>query len=254
MTPFGPRHSERAASACEKRGGIAHNHGAAGGIRVQLSQKATERVRAQFGRPTGLPGRMAGWIMAQRASNRRRNAWAVSLLDVQRDDRVLEIGFGPGIAIRELSRRAPEGYVCGLDHSAVMVQQATRRNAEGMRRGQVDLRLGSAESLPAFEAPFDKILAVNVMLFWDQPIELLGELRRVLRTGGRIAIAFQPRGPGATNEAATSTGRELVAALRDAGFSQVRLETLKLKPAVVCVLGVSASGESPGGLDPTHGS
>jgi ABC-2 type transport system ATP-binding protein len=42
---------------------------------VQLRQKAIERVRAQFGRPTGLPGRIAGAIMAHRASNRRRNAW-----------------------------------------------------------------------------------------------------------------------------------------------------------------------------------
>ena len=211
---------------------------------MQLRQKAEKRVRAQFGRPTGLPGRIAGGIMAHRASNRRRNAWAVSLLDVQRDDRVLEIGFGPGIAIKELSAKAQAGHVCGLDHSAVMVQQAARRNAAAVRRGQVDLRLGSVDELPDFDAPFDKVLAVNVTLFWDSPAELLGNLRRVLRVGGRIALAFQPRGPGATDEVATTTGHELVAALRDAGFSQVRLETLKLKPAVVCALGVNLSGES----------
>jgi ubiquinone/menaquinone biosynthesis C-methylase UbiE len=154
------------------------------------------RVRAQFGRPAGLTGRMAGSVMAYRASNRRRNAWAVSLLDVQRDDRVLEIGFGPGIAIRELARLAPDGHVCGLDHSEVMVRQAARRNAEAVRRGHVELRLGSVELVPALEAPFDKILAVNALQFWDQPAEPLRELRRVLTSGGRIAIAFQPRGPG----------------------------------------------------------
>jgi ubiquinone/menaquinone biosynthesis C-methylase UbiE len=52
-----------------------------------------------------------------------------------------------------LSAGAPAGYVCGLDHSPVMVQQAARRNAEAVRRGQVDLRLGSAESLPVFDLP-----------------------------------------------------------------------------------------------------
>jgi spermidine synthase len=71
---------------------------------MQLMQKVVEHVRAQFGRPAGLGGRMAGWVMAHRSSNRRRSAWAVSLLGVERDDRVLEIGFGPGVAIRELSR------------------------------------------------------------------------------------------------------------------------------------------------------
>ncbi len=199
-----------------------------------------ERARAQFGRPTGLAGRLAGWIMAHRSSNRRRNAWAVSLLDVQFNDRVLEIGFGPGVAIRDLSRIATKGYVCGLDHSELMLREAGKRNAEGVRIGRVDLRLGSVENLRAFEAPFDKILAVNAMQFWEQPVDRLGEFRRVLRTGGRIAIAFQPRGPGASDEAAAARGREIAAALRNAGFSEVRLETLKLKPAVVCALGVNA--------------
>jgi hypothetical protein len=41
--------------------------------------------------------------MAHRPSNAQRNRWVVSLLDVQPTDRVLEIGFGPGIAIQELS-------------------------------------------------------------------------------------------------------------------------------------------------------
>ena len=180
--------------------------------------------------------------MAHRATNRRRNAWAVSLLDVQREDRVLEIGFGPGIAIRELAHLAADGHVCGLDHSEVMLRQATRRNAEAVRRGQVELRLGSVERVPELEAPFDKILAVNALQFWDQPAEPLRALRRVLNSGGRIAIAFQPRGPGASDQAARTRGHKIATALRDAGFSHVRLETLELKPAVVCALGINASG------------
>jgi SAM-dependent methyltransferase len=104
--------------------------------------------------------------------------------------------------------------------------------------------VGSAETLPAFDLPFDKILAVNATLSWDRPVELLRNLRRVLRPGGRIAIAFQPRGPDATDEAATARGQKLLAALRDAGFSQLRLETLELKPAVVCALGVNSPGSN----------
>ena len=46
---------------------------------MELKQKVAAKIRAQFGRPTGLGGRMAGWVMAHRSSNRRRNAWAVSL-------------------------------------------------------------------------------------------------------------------------------------------------------------------------------
>ena len=209
---------------------------------MELRQRAIDAVRAQFGRPTGLRGCAAGLLMAHRPSNRRRNAWAVSLLDVQRDDRVLELGFGPGLAIRELSRIAAEGYVCGIDHSELMLRWARRRNADGLRRGVVDLRLGSFDELPAFDAPFDKILAVNAMLFRSDPVARLAEFRRLLRPGGLIAVAYQPRGPGATDETSVAKGREIAAALIRAGFSEVRLETMRLKPAVVCALGVNGAG------------
>jgi SAM-dependent methyltransferase len=202
-----------------------------------MRHKLIERVRAQFGRPTGFPGRLAGWVMAYRSSNRRRNAWAVSLLDVQPDDRVLEIGFGPGIAIRELARLAPDGYVCGIDHSEVMVRQASGRNADGIRREVVDLRVGSVDALPAFDAGFDKILAVNALLFWHAPEARLAELRRLLRPRGVLAVVHQPRGPGASDDAAAASGREMAAMIARAGFSDLRVETMHLKPAVVCVLG-----------------
>jgi SAM-dependent methyltransferase len=206
---------------------------------VELRQRIIAAAYAQFGRPTGFWGRAAGLLMAHRSSNRRRNAWAVSLLDVRSDDRVLEIGFGPGLAIRELSRLAAQGYVCGIDHSALMLRRARRLNAEGLERGVVDLRLGSVDDLPAFDEPFDKILAVNAMMFWREPVARLEELRRLLRRGGLIAVAHQPRGPGASDETSAAKGREMVAALGRAGFSDVRLETLALKPAVVCALGAN---------------
>ena len=206
---------------------------------MEMRQRAIDAVRARFGRPTGLGGRAAGLLMAHRSSNRRRNAWAVSLLDVRQDDRVLEIGFGPGLAIREFARLAAEGYVCGIDHSELMLRRAKRLNAEGLRRGVVDLRLAPVEDLPNFDEPFDKVLAVNAMVFWREPVSRLEEIRRLLRSGGLIAVAHQPRGPGASDGASAAKGREMEAALSLAGFSEVRLETMALKPVVVCALGVN---------------
>jgi SAM-dependent methyltransferase len=165
----------------------------------------------------------------------------VSLLDVQPSDRVLEIGFGPGLAIVDLSRRARAGYVCGIDHSELMLRHASERNADGIRRGGVDLRLGSVDALPHFDAPFDKILTVNAVLFWNDPDARFQDLRRLLRPGGLIAVAHQPRGPGATDEDSVAYGRTIAAALARAGFSSVRVETLHLKPAVVCALGVNGT-------------
>ena len=60
-------------------------------------------VVSQFGKPEGLFGKLAGFIMSTRPSNIERSDWGISLLDIQSTDNVLEIGFGPGIAIQKMS-------------------------------------------------------------------------------------------------------------------------------------------------------
>ena len=204
---------------------------------MDRKQKLAMAIRSQFMRPRSFAGWLVGWEMALRSSNRKRNVWAVGLLGVEPTDRILEIGFGPGIAIRELSRRATHGLVCGVDHSEVMVRQATKRNREAVRAGRVDLRCASAEHLPAFEEPFDKILAVNNMGMWREPDERLKELYSLMRPGGRIAIVSQPRCPGATAETTVAAGREIGTRLTGAGFTRIWSDTLALKPPVVCVIG-----------------
>jgi SAM-dependent methyltransferase len=174
--------------------------------------------------------------MAHRSSNVRRNLWVVSLLGVQPSDRVLEIGFGPGLAVAELSRLTANGRVMGVDHSDVMVRQARSRNAAGVSAGRVDLRLGAVNELPDFGGPVDKILVVNNMGFWPDPIDRLKELRAMLSPGGKLAIASQPRCPGATRETSVTAGVEMEVALRQAGFDRLRTETLDLDPPVVCVI------------------
>ena len=197
---------------------------------MDRKQKLALAIRSQFRQPRGFVGGLVRWEMALRASNRQRNVWAVGLLGVQPTDRVLEIGFGPGIAIRELSRRATHGLVYGVDHSAVMVRQATRRNTAAERAGYVVLRLGAAEQLPTCAAPFDKVLAVNTMGMWREPDAGLQAVHRLMRPGGRIAIVSQLRCPGATAETTVAAGRAIAARLTAVGFTRIRSDTLALTP------------------------
>lgn len=174
--------------------------------------------------------------MALRPSNRRRNRWAVGLLDVGATDRVLEIGFGPGIAISEAARRATRGRVAGIDHSPEMVRQATRRNAAAVREGRVELHQAAVSGLPSFEPSFDKVLAVNSLGFWPRPVEHLTGIRLLMRRGGIIALVSQPRCPGATSEHTDRAERQIRQQLQDAGFGDIRSERLDLDPPVTCVL------------------
>jgi trans-aconitate methyltransferase len=210
--------------------------------RRTLRRRLLARVVAQAHHPQGLPGRLVGGIMAHRSSNRRRNAWAVEQLDVQPTDRVLEIGFGPGLAIRDLSRRVTAGQVLGIDHSAVMLRQATRRNRSAIGAGRVTLARAAVEDLgtgppPAgISGPVDKILAVNSFQFWPQPVDRLRELLELLTPGGTLALVLQPRTPGATAQTAQERATEMQALVRQAGFAEPRVAWLDLDPPVACVL------------------
>jgi len=189
--------------------------------------------------PRGAAGSVTGWVFARRPSNRQRNRWVVSLLGVRPVDQVLELGFGPGVAVAELVR-AGAAHVYGIDHSGVMLRQASRRNAAAIRAGRVTLINAQADQLPrAVDGPFDAILAVNSLGFWPAPAERLAELRRRLAPGGRIAIASQPRCPGATVDTSRSAARDIEDLLRDAGFVRMSTQTLPLSPPVVCVLAAS---------------
>ena len=166
-----------------------------------------------FGRPKGVLGRLGGIIMAR--TNQECAAWVIGLLEIQRNDKVLEVGFGPGVGIRLLAGLASAGYVAGVDASGEMVQQATARNANVIQSGRVDLRHGSVESLPFENNTFDKALAINSMQMWPDAVGGLQEMRRVMRSGGRVALGFTPYS-GQPDSGLTET-------LTAAGFTQARV-------------------------------
>jgi cyclopropane fatty-acyl-phospholipid synthase-like methyltransferase len=189
-----------------------------------------ERVVAQFARPTGFWGSITGFIMAHRSSNLERNEWAISLLNLQPSDRVLEIGFGPGVTIQKMSEIVIYGVIWGIDHSEVMFRQASKRNQRAISAGKVRLVLTSVSQLPSFDGSFDKILAVNNVQFWDNKIDVLKRLREQLCMGGIIALVHQPRIPGATEDDATKVGEEFARYLEMAGFNDIKVERKMMKP------------------------
>jgi ubiquinone/menaquinone biosynthesis C-methylase UbiE len=170
-----------------------------------------------FGRPTGVLGRIGGLILAR--FNRGFAEEIVTLLDVHAAERVLEVGFGPGVAIELLAGAASVGKVVGIDPSKEMVEQASARNAAAIGTGTVDLRQGSVASMPFEDDSFDTALAINSMQVWPDKPAGLREIRRVLTGGGRLALGFTP------NSRQPKAGvAELLSA---AGFEAARLVDLR---------------------------
>src|SRR5262245_13653132 len=73
-----------------------------------------------------------------------------------------------------------------------MVELARARNITAIQKGGVDLQWGSVESLPYGDSTFDKALAINSMHVWPDAVAGLREIRRVMKSGARIALGFNP--------------------------------------------------------------
>ncbi len=187
--------------------------------------------------PTGALGRLVGFVMATRPSNRERNRRTIELLQIRETDRVLEIGFGPGLAIEMAARLARRGKVIGIDHSKIMLRRASRRNAAAIAAGRVELHLASAEAPPAFTEPFDKVMASNVHMFLEDPVNTLRRWLAVMRPGALIAITHQSRTRGATDADSANGAERIAADLHAAGLADVQIETLEMNPVnAACVL------------------
>jgi ubiquinone/menaquinone biosynthesis C-methylase UbiE len=182
--------------------------------------------RGPFGRPSGILGWIGGHVMAW--SNQPMNQRAAELLEVRPDERVLEIGFGPGRLIQVLALRASAGLVAGVDPSEVMLGQAARRNREFIRQGRVELRLGTVSRLPFPDRHFTRVCALNSVQFWPSPEDDLREVSRVMEDGGLLLLGLRVNHPD--RRFATIPGiaeqevDEVEDLLRRAGFHDLRME------------------------------
>jgi len=113
------------------------------------------------------------------------------LLSLTPEDKVLDIGCGYGGLLIYLNRRVGFTQVMeGLDCSALMVQRA---RAEMHNRGlnsRIRISQGLATKLPYPDGTFDAVLSTYVIkhLSDQLSLEMLGEVMRVLKPGGRLCL------------------------------------------------------------------
>lgn len=181
-------------------------------------------VARQLSKPAGLGGAIIRLLMNR--TNARLNDLALAELEVRPNDRVLEVGFGGGVALARLLARAR--HVCGIDRSADAVAWASRHFRQELERGAAEFKVGSVEKLPLPSASFDKVLTVNTVYFWSSLEAGMGEFRRVLAPGGRVVIGFVPKVRMEKMNMprdifSPQDPDDLLAALRDTGFSDVAI-------------------------------
>ncbi len=211
---------------------------------MTLHEDAVERL-AQFQVRGDAAERYERWIVPFVTG-----PWAPPLLDLaglRAGERVLDVACGTGVVSRLAARRvAPGGAVTGLDLNEGMLSVAGRLPLPpGLT---IDWRQGSALDLPFADRAFDVVVCQHGLMFFPDRLKALGEMRRVLTPGGRVALGvwtgpspyFKAQREGlaryvsaeaaSTSDVAFSLGdaAELGGLLEEAGFRDVGVHLVRL--------------------------
>ncbi|MHB1317155.1 MAG: arsenite methyltransferase [Anaerolineae bacterium] len=160
----------------------------------------------------------------------------VAIASLQPGETVLDLGSGAGFDCFLAARQVgPGGHVIGVDMTPEMVARATQ-NAETAGYTWVEFRLGEIEHLPVDDGSIDLIMSNCVVNLSPDKPAVFAEAFRVLKRGGRIAIADTVATADLPEEArrdmalwagcisGSATISELHEMLREAGFGDVRIE------------------------------
>ena len=190
-------------------------------------------IGKQLGHPSGIMSGLVAVFMNRNTAY--MNKMTVQLLRINQTDRALDIGFGGGVGIVEMTKLAQDGLVAGIDISDAMLKRGRKKFSKLISQGKVELSEGSASQIPYEDGFFDKISAVNSIYFWPDPIAGLKEVHRVLKNGGVFILGVFPKEwleklPFTRHGFAIYSDGQLQDFLNGAGFTNIRIEHRKHKP------------------------
>ena len=144
-----------------------------------MSERDVSGVRSEFGsRATSY----ALWPELTSGDTRHR---VLERLEPVADETLLDLGCGPGAMARAAGPFVRQTYLCDLSPAMLRVAASEARRAERLLPPRV---AADACALPFRDASFDLIACRHAARLFRSPDEATGEMARVLRSGGRVAI------------------------------------------------------------------
>ncbi|MBR4209409.1 MAG: class I SAM-dependent methyltransferase [Lachnospiraceae bacterium] len=169
--------------------------------------------------------------------------WGIGHLPPIQAAQIVDLGCGAGRNAGELLIKFPSAHVTAIDYSALSVEKAAAYNRKSIDAGCCTVRQGDVSELALPEDTFDLATAFETVYFWPGLEKCFAQVASVLKPGGYFLICNESDGLDATGKKFEKiiegmkcyTAEELEAALRNAGFSDVRWDRHGKKPWI-CVL------------------
>ncbi len=190
--------------------------------------KFSEYVSSQFRNPRGIGGKIVSLI--QNTVNRKMYKTAVSLVNLGKADRILDVGYGNGHLLKRIYKKQPVSLY-GIDISADAKKMAERKNTRALKSGNLHLSVGDCCSLPYEDNMFSAVTTINTIYFWQDTVKGLTEIRRILKEGCSFinlfySIKYLDRVKYTQVGYKKFTVDELVQAGKDAGFNSVEVKDI----------------------------
>ncbi len=109
-------------------------------------------------------------------------------MQIKPDDKILEIGFGPGIGINMISEKFEGCKVYGIDFSELMFKKASIRNKKFIDDKSVKLIFRDFIKAEIDENDFDKVFCINVIYFWEDLEAPFKKIWSMLKDNGQFHL------------------------------------------------------------------